>query len=51
MTREEGLRLANDFSRLTLPGDRKVDYMKIAEMSNSEVKQNILKDEDSYVAL
>lgn len=25
-TREEGLRITNDLSRLTLPKDRKVDY-------------------------
>ena len=26
MTREEGLRLTNELSRLTLPKDRRIDY-------------------------
>jgi hypothetical protein len=30
MTREEGLRLTNDFARLTIPSQRHVNYFKIA---------------------
>ena len=30
MTREEGLRLTNELSRLTLPKDRRIDYSEIA---------------------
>ena len=41
-TREEGLRLTNDLSRLTLPKERSIDYGKIARMQNTEVKEEIL---------
>lgn len=34
-TREEGLRLANDMSRLTLPHERSVNYPQIAAMENT----------------
>lgn len=34
-TREEGLRIANDLARLTLPKERSIDYTKIAIMSNA----------------
>jgi hypothetical protein len=34
-TREEGLRIANDLSRLSLPHERNIDYKKIAVMSNA----------------
>lgn len=50
-TREEGLRITNDLSRLTLPKERNVDYEEIARMSNALVKEDILKDEQSYVAI
>lgn len=50
-TREEGLRLANDMSRLTLPDQRNVDYLEIAQLSNYLVKDEILKDEKSFVAI
>lgn len=33
-TREEGLRIANDLSRLTLPKERNIDFRKIASMGN-----------------
>lgn len=33
-TREEGLRITNDLSRLTLPKERAIDYQRIASMSN-----------------
>jgi|TARA_B110000285_G_scaffold120117_1_gene135885 hypothetical protein len=41
-TREEGLRITNDLSRLTLPKDRKVDYGLIARMTNEQAKEEIL---------
>ena len=50
-TREEGLRITNDLARLTLPHERKIDYEQIAAMSNSLVKEEILQDEEHYVAL
>ena len=43
MTREEGLRLTNDFARLTVPGERHVDYSKIArEFTNYDVKEDVI---------
>ena len=50
-TREEGLRIANDLSRLTLPKDRNVEYTKIAGLKNYDVKEYVLKDEESFIAL
>jgi len=44
-TREEALRITNDMARLTLPSERNIDYLKISLMTNSEVKDEILKDE------
>ena len=41
-TREEGLRITNDLSRLTLPKERSIDYGKIARMQNTQVKEEIL---------
>ena len=38
-------------SRLTLPKERKIDYAKISEMRSSEVREFVLQDETSYVAL
>ena len=38
-------------SRLTLPHERNVDYNAIASMANVDVKAEILKDEQSYVAI
>ena len=35
MTREEGLRITNDLSRLTLPKDRNINYPDIARMTNA----------------
>lgn len=45
MTREEGLRLTNDLARLTLPHERDVDYLKFINFENSDVKEEIIKDE------
>ena len=50
-TREDGLRLTNDMARLTLPHERSVNYVAIASMANADVKQEILQDEKSYVAI
>lgn len=50
-TREEGLRITNDLARLTLPHERNIDYEQIAAMTNVQVKEEILQDEDHYVAL
>lgn len=50
-TREEGVRITNDLSRLTLPKDRDVNYPLIARMANTQVKSEITQDEASYVAL
>lgn len=39
MTREEGLRITNELSRLRLPSERKVDYKGILGMeSGSQIK-------------
>lgn len=38
-------------SRLTLPHERNVDYKAIAAMANKDVKADILKDEQSFVAI
>jgi hypothetical protein len=52
MTREEGLRLTNDLQRLTLPGDRNVEYTKIArDFSNYDVKEDIITEQKAYVAV
>ena len=52
MTREEGLRLTNELSKLTLPSERSVDYKGIVDIgSNSEIKKQILKEEDSFIAI
>ena len=50
-TREEGLRITNDLSRLTLPKDRSVDYGQIARMTNGQAKEEILQDEVNFVAV
>lgn len=40
MTREEGLRLTNELSKLTLPSERSVDYKNIINLgTNSEIKK------------
>ena len=45
MTREEGLKITNDLSRLTLPHERNVDYEKLMTLENTEVKHEIVKDD------
>ena len=50
-TREEGLRITNDLSRLTLPSQRQIDYLQIAMMDNKLIKEEIMQDEDNYVAV
>jgi len=51
MTREEGLRLTNDLSRLTLPHERNVNYQQILRSQPSEIKEDIIKDELNFVAV
>ena len=50
-TREEGLRITNDLSRLTLPKERNVDYKNIAKMTNSDIKLDVLQDEQVFTAV
>ena len=50
-TREEGLRITNDLSRLTLPSQRQIDYLQIAMMDNKLIKEEIMQDEENYVAV
>jgi hypothetical protein len=52
MTREEGLRLTNEMARMTLPGERKVDYKQIMGLENgTAVKEAVLKDEERFFAV
>lgn len=52
MTREEGLRITNDFYRLTIPSQRKVNYSKIAhDFTNYDVKEDILTEHKAYLAV
>jgi hypothetical protein len=52
MTREEGLRITNELSRLRLPRERKIDYNQILGLeSGRAVKETLLKEEDSFFAL
>lgn len=44
-TREEGLRITNELSRLTLPSERNIDYKMIAALDNSDVRGDVLQDE------
>ena len=50
-TREEGLRITNDLSRLSLPQQRDIDYKRVAAMTNAQAKEEILQDEQNYVAV
>jgi len=51
MTREEGLRITNDLARLTLPHERKINYEKLMGFENTDVKHEIIKDEEKFVAI
>ena len=51
MTREEGLRITNELHRLTLPSERKVQFNKIANLPNKEVKANFIQNEQEYLAI
>ena len=51
MCREEGLRLTNEFHRLTVPSERSIPYGELAVWSNSQVKEKILLDDVNYVGL
>ena len=52
MTREEGLRITNELSRLTLPKDRSINYKDIATtLTNVQTKHEIVKDPDANCAV
>lgn len=51
MTREEGLRITNELHRLTLPSERKVQFNKIANLPNKEVKANFIQNEQEYLGI
>ena len=52
MTREEGLRLTNELSRLTLPKDRQINYSEIATtLTNVQAKQEIVQNAEAFVAV
>ena len=52
MTREEGLRLTHELSRLTLPKDRSINYTDIAsKMTNVQTKHEIVKNPDAFCAI
>ena len=52
MTREEGLRLTNELSRLTLPSERSINYGEIATTyTNAQTKQDIVQDEHNHCAV
>mmetsp|Transcript_20791 Transcript_20791/g.24416 ORF Transcript_20791/g.24416 Transcript_20791/m.24416 type:complete len:224 (+) Transcript_20791:321-992(+) len=52
MCREQGLRITNELARMTLPQDRDVEYGRIAhEMTNTQVRQDLLSDDVVYTAL
>ena len=52
MTREEGLRLTNELSRLTLPKDRQINYSEIATaLTNVQAKQEIVQNDEAFVAV
>ena len=52
MTREEGLRITNELSRMRLPKERSIDYKQILGLETGRaIKENLLKDEESFFAL
>ena len=51
MTREEGLRITNDLARLTLPHERQIDYTAIMGYDNAQIKEEILQDEQKFIAI
>ena len=52
MAREEGLRITHEMNKLTLPSQRSIDYGEIAHtLSNRQVKDDLLHDEHSFVAI
>jgi hypothetical protein len=51
MCREEGLRLTNEFHRLSLPSERNIPYMEMARWSGAQVKEQILTDELQYTGV
>ena len=51
MTREEGLRLTNDLARLSLPHERKMDYKQILSYPASQIREEIIKNEDRFIGV
>jgi len=52
MTREEGLRVSNELSRMRLPNQRKVDYAQILSLeTGAAVKEEVLHDEERFFAV
>ena len=52
MCREQGLRITNELHRIMTPAERNINRNEIAfELSNKEVKEEIIKDELSFAAL
>jgi hypothetical protein len=52
MTREEGLRITNELSRMRLPKERSVDYGEILGFeTGTQVKEAVLKDEERFFAV
>lgn len=51
MTREEGLRITNELSRLSLPHERNFDYLALLSFENTEVKEEVLKDDSKFTAV
>lgn len=52
MTREEGLRITNELSRMRLPKDRKIDYAQILRLeTGAAVKEAVLHDEERFFAV
>ena len=52
MTREEGLRITNELSRLRLPKERNIDYNQILGLETGRaVKETLLEEEESFFAL
>ena len=51
MCREEGLRLTNEFHRLSLPSERNIPYMEMARWSGAQVKEQILTKELQYTGV
>lgn len=45
MTREEGLRITNELSRLSRPSERRIDYAQMVGFETAQIKEDIIKHE------